>query len=119
MGLLHDDYDQWHDLFEGILYGLYDKPPETVGECPFCDNVGKAAGAIQIAIVSLERTRKAWTDADAVLQATFFDMIQRLLGLYIRFWAVGYNIDVIWRSGTVKVLLDRIIEHFNFKYLHE
>jgi len=49
---------------------MYKAPPENVERCWYCDNIGKAIGAIQKAIGSLETIRKDWLTADAISELT-------------------------------------------------
>ena len=38
--ILSNDYNHWHDMTEGFIYGFYSSPPENVGDCTFCDEMG-------------------------------------------------------------------------------
>ena len=46
MAILTRDYDQWHDLIEGFIYGFYNEPGESVDKCDFCNKVGLAYAAM-------------------------------------------------------------------------
>ena len=52
--VLSEDYDQWHDLAEGFVYGMYKAPPAKLNDCWYCDNIGRATGSMQRAVASLE-----------------------------------------------------------------
>lgn len=52
--VLSEDYDQWNDLAEGFVYGMYAAPPAYMKDCWYCDNLGKAVGSMQRAVASLE-----------------------------------------------------------------
>ena len=102
-----------------MFYGLYENPPDTIAECSICDNIGKSFAAIQIATVSLEATRHEWIDADYVLNQSWFDLIGSMLGIYIRFWGLGYNLDILFHSDTMDRLATRVVQKLNFAYLYE
>ena len=44
--ILQDDFNQWHDITEGFLYGFYQNPPDTVNDCTFCNEMGGSIAAI-------------------------------------------------------------------------
>ena len=44
--ILVDDYNNWHDLSEGFLYGFYKNPPDNVSNCQFCDSMAKSIAAL-------------------------------------------------------------------------
>ena len=81
--------------------------------------MGRSFAAIQIATVSLEATRESWLDESIVLNASWYDMFNTLLGIYLRFWGLGYNLDILYHSDTIDTLATRIVQKLNLAYLYE
>ena len=41
----------------------------------------------------------------------------KIMGLYVRLYAVGYNVNVLWESGVIQKLFWSITEKFNYEYM--
>jgi hypothetical protein len=82
------------------MFGMLENPQAGVEKCSFCDKVGRYIGGLQAATSALERDRK-WLNSSRVYEAGFFDKIKILLGYYILFYSIGYNIDSMWTSGLL------------------
>jgi hypothetical protein len=116
--IFESDVDEWHDLLEGLIYGMYNNPIESAEECAFCDKIGRHSGGLQAAFATLEENRN-WVNRKKIDSAGFFDKIKLLLGYYIVFWSVGYNIDEMWNSGLIQTLFQRVIDKLDLKYFEE
>ena len=116
--IFENDVDEWHDLTEGILYGLYENPLEKAEECAFCDKIGRHIGGIQAAVTLLQGDR-AWVNRKKIDAAGFFDKIKILLGYYLTFWAIGYNIDEIWNSNLIQTFFTRTVDKMDIKWFDE
>ena len=44
--LFVEDMLSWHDLIEGLMYGLRFDPEETVNDCAICNLIGHAAAGV-------------------------------------------------------------------------
>ena len=75
MQMLINDYDQWHDMFEGITYGMFASPDFNTSNCWTCDNLGKAVAAMQLVTVDLQSERLKWLTDDYLKSLAFFDKI--------------------------------------------
>ena len=93
-----EDMSAWHDLIEGLMYGLRFDPEETVNDCHICNLIGHAAAGAQASIVHLELTRDDWLTDVFVGNGDIFTKIKKLLGVFAVLTAFGVNIDIIWRS---------------------
>lgn len=116
--IFQEDVDQWHDLAEGFIFGLYQNPLETADQCAFCDKIGRHVGGLQAAIAALQANRN-WLDRGLVDKAGFFDKIKLLLGYYVTFWSIGYNIDEMWNSGIIQKLAERTVDKFRSEWYDE
>jgi hypothetical protein len=102
--IFQEDVDEWHDLAHGFIFGLYKDPLEKSDDCAFCDKIGRHIGGLQAAVSMLQQDRN-WVDRSKVEAAGFFDKIKLLLGYYILFWSVGFNVDEMWNSGLIQTLV--------------
>lgn len=116
--IFQEDVDEWHDLVEGFIYGLYKDPIEKAEDCAFCDKIGRHFGGMQAAVSMLQADRN-WVNRKKIDSAGFFDKIKILLGYYIVFWSVGYNIDEVWNSGMIQTLVQRLLDKFDSKWYDE
>ena len=114
-----EDYDQWHDIVQGFLYGMYYRPPSLVTNCDLCDSIAKNIGAIQMVISDLELSRYQWVDINYINNKPFFDKVQLLMGLYIKFYALGFNIDKIWKSNIILAMIYKLNQKLNSDYFKE
>ena len=69
--------------------------------------------------MSLENTRAAWSDPNEVLNKSWYDMFNTLLGIYLRFWGLGFNVDILYHSDTIDRLVTRVVQKLNLAYLYE
>ena len=44
--ILEADFDHWHDVAEGFLYGFYQSPPDNVADCTFCNEMAGSIAAL-------------------------------------------------------------------------
>ena len=75
MKLLQNDYDQWHDVVEGMVFGMFDAPTFNISNCWTCDNLGKSVAAMQMITVSLNNDRLQWITDGYLKSLAFFDKI--------------------------------------------
>ena len=81
-------------------------------DCSICDYIAKAIGAIQMTVSGLELTRYKWIEPNYITNKPFFDQVQLLMTLYIRLYALGFNIDNIWNSMLIQRLFYKLTQKF-------
>ena len=85
---LRYDYENphhWYDIGTGLIYGLYDEPPETVALCERCVEFGKDLAELNVFWMKVEAISAIWLDKTAIIRMEFFDMFDALLGFYPTF----------------------------------
>ena len=50
-------YMTWFDFGSNMVYGLYERPPPSVTECPKCQDLGNLFGELHYTVVDLEDNR--------------------------------------------------------------
>lgn len=83
MSILVRDYDEWHDIVEGFMYGFYKHPATTVDKCDFCDAIGKRYGGMQIMVADLMANKNQWTTLSYFNSLSFFDKVRFFVGLFL------------------------------------
>ena len=87
-----NQYNEWHDIGQGFIYALFQNGESSIENCFVCKQFGMNTGAVQMAISDLESARQSWISQSTIDQKSFFPKIQFLMGLYLRFYAIGWNI---------------------------
>ena len=75
----------WYDIGTGMIYGLYDEPPESVALCERCITFGKDLADLNMFWVKVDSISAIWFDKTAIIQMKFFQMFDALLNLYPTF----------------------------------
>mmetsp|Transcript_20133 Transcript_20133/g.19098 ORF Transcript_20133/g.19098 Transcript_20133/m.19098 type:complete len:100 (+) Transcript_20133:42-341(+) len=61
------DYDDWYDLGNGLILGLYRNPPSSINNCRTCRNFARAMGDLNEGLVYTISLADTWLDKDAIL----------------------------------------------------
>ena len=77
--------DFWYQIGTGMIYGLYDEPPETVALCERCITFGKDLAELNTFYVKVDALSSIWLDKTTIIQMKFFQMFDALLNLYPTF----------------------------------
>ena len=117
--ILTDDYAHWHDLTEGFMYGFYKNPPNTVSDCEFCEKMGGSFGAIQKIVSTLYTDRTKWVNLNHFNSLGFFDKVRLMSGLFLQFWAFGFQVNYQWNNWLWRALIDSILKKFDSNYFAE
>ena len=95
----------WYDLGTGIIYGLYDEPPESVFKCPRCIEFGKDLALLNEYYIRVDLISSIWFDKTALIKMEFFKMFDALLNLYPTFSNFYEKMaNVVTNKSILKVL---------------
>ena len=113
INLLAPDYNDWHDIVEGFIYGFYASPAEKLSDCAMCDGWAYSIAAVQTNIMELYSLRDEWMTLDYFNGLNIWEKGAFMMTLYLRFWAFGDNLRYQWESGLYQQLFDKIVLKFN------
>jgi hypothetical protein len=88
--LLSEDRDNYDQLMQGFVQGMYRSPPDP---CSLCKKLGTIAGTLQVNFITLEKNRDKWINIQDVFKLDFFTQISRLITIIALFATTAVSID--------------------------
>lgn len=95
------DYDDFYEITQSVLFALIEQPYYQKDECEDCHFIANAIGSIQEGVVGIETSRQMWINREEIEHLDFWQMIGRLLFLYLMNVQVWVNMDMIFNHPAL------------------
>ena len=83
------DPDNWSDIAQGYILGLYANQSEYDKEtCSECKNIGTDTGLLNVGLNYLEDHRDEWIDEEKITELNVLQISSALLDIYLIFMMV-------------------------------